>query len=77
MSSSGGSQTGGPWAEKRATLTTCLLSKGELESSSLMKHKRSKGSLPEKSATDKKDAYSKLRGVVGEGRDEVDVDVSE
>jgi hypothetical protein len=43
----------------------------------LLKHKRAKGSPPKKSTTDKKDAYSKLRGVVAERRDEVDVDVGE
>jgi hypothetical protein len=33
---------------KRATLKTCLLNKGELKSSSLLDFKRAKGSLPEK-----------------------------
>jgi hypothetical protein len=39
--------------------------------------KGQKGSPPKKSTMDKEDAYSKLRGVVAEGRDEVDVDVGE
>ncbi len=38
--------TSGPY--ERATLTTCLLKKGELKSSSLLDRKRAKGSLPEK-----------------------------
>jgi hypothetical protein len=40
---------------KRATLMTYLLKKGELKSSSLLDRKRAKGSLPEKSTRDEKE----------------------
>jgi hypothetical protein len=44
----------------------------------LFESKRAKGSPPKKSTTDKgKTAYSKVRGVVAEGRGDVDVDVDE
>jgi hypothetical protein len=40
-----------------------------------LNQKRAKGSPPKKSTTDKrKNAYSKLWGVVAEGRGDVDVD---
>ncbi len=43
----------------------------------MLEYKRAKGSPPRKAPRMKKDAYSKLWGVVAEGRDEVDVDVGE
>jgi hypothetical protein len=59
--------------KERATLTTCLLKKGELKSSSLFDRKRAKGSLPEKSTMDKKERLLTLNsGVDAEGRDKVD-----
>ncbi len=52
--------------------------KGELESSSLLDWNRAKGSPPEKrNHWKRKNAYSKLRGVVTEGRGDVDGDVDE
>jgi hypothetical protein len=53
--------------------------KGGLKSSSLLKHKRAKGSPSKKKASWlKKDACSRLQGVVvAEGKDEVGVDVGE
>ncbi len=61
---------------KRATLTKYYLRKGELKSSSLLEYKRKKGSPPERKAPQikRKNAYSQLRGVVAEGRGDVDVD---
>jgi hypothetical protein len=44
----------------------------------LLESKWAKGSPPKKSTTDeRKNAYSKLQGVVAEGRGDVDVDVDE
>ncbi len=55
------------------------LRKGELKSSSLLEYKREKGSPLERKAAQikRKNAYSQLRGVVAEGRGDVDVDVDE
>jgi hypothetical protein len=43
----------------------------------LLRHIRAKGSPPKKAPLIKKDAYSKLRGVVAEREDKVYVDVDE
>jgi hypothetical protein len=54
---------------KRATFTTYLLKKGELESSSLLDRKRAKGSLPEKKhhRWKRKITYSKVRVLIQKG----------
>jgi hypothetical protein len=55
---------GGQWPNKRATLITCLLKKGELKSSPLLDLK--KGKMPEKKHQGEKKSFSNYYAILTE-----------
>ncbi len=69
---------GGQWVTKKGYSHDTFTEEKESRKSAIcLSTKEQNAALQRKAPRIKKDAYSKLRGVVAEGRDEVDVDVDE